>query len=163
LLLLLCHAGSIDAQERPELFSKVERVFREKEPAWKVDELIPGDTSDPVKQRLNFSSGRGRASVNISIWMREKDARDVFAAESFASDNSAAFVSEALGRKIEDDAIKSSLPELGDENHMRSYRSYPRRVIIQFRKGNVIVRVDSSTERVAKRFARHVFEQIAAG
>ncbi len=162
-LLILCLPGGIGAQGKPELFSKVDRVFREKEPEWKVEELIPGDTSDPVIQRIIFRSRRGRASVDISIWRWEKDARDVFTAESFAIDNGTAFVSESLGRKIEDNMIKNDLPELGDENHMWTYKSYPRWVTIQFRKGNVIVRIDSPSEGATKRFARHVFEQMAAG
>lgn len=162
-LLILCHSGGVDAQEKPGLFSKVEKALREKEPAWKVEELIPGDTSDPLNRRIILRSGRGRASVDIFIWRREEDARDVFTATSFAIDNSATFVSESLGRKTEDKTIKSSLPRLGDENHMWTYTNYPRQVIVQFRKGNVIVRVDSPLEGAAKRFARHVFEQIAAG
>ncbi len=161
LLLILCLPVSGGAQGKPELFSKVDRVLREKEPAWKVEEFIPGDTSDPVWQRVIYGSRGVRSSVDIEIWRREKDARDVFTAESFAIDNDA-FVSEALGRKIDDKPSKSSLPGLGDENYMWAYKGYPRRVIIQFRKGNVIVRIDSHSEVVAKRFARRVFEQIAA-
>lgn len=162
-LSILCLPSDIGAQQQPELFSNVDRVFREKEPAWKVEECLPADTSDPVKHRIIFSSRRGRASINISIWRREEDAREVFTATSLAIDNSAAFVSESLGRKVDDKKIKSSLPRLGDENHMWAYKDYPRRVIIQFRRGSVIVRVDAPTEVVAKRFAQRIFEQLAAG
>ena len=162
-LFSFCFAGGIYAQERPELFSKVEKALREKEPAWKIEEVILGDTSDPVGQRIFFKSRRGRTSIDIDIWSREKDARDVFTAESYAIDNAAAFVSESLGRKIDDRTIKSSVPKLGDENHVWSYRGYPRQVIIKFRKGNITVRVDATSEAVAKRFAQHVFEQMAAG
>jgi hypothetical protein len=154
--------SGVGAQQRPELFSNVDRVFREKEPAWKVEERLPTDTSDPVQHRLIFSSRRGRASVDVDIWRREADARDVFTATSLAIDNSAAFVSESLGRRVDDKKIKSSLPELGDENYMWEYKDHPRRVTIQFRRGSVVVRVDAPTEAVAKRFARHVFEQLAA-
>lgn len=162
-LSILCLPGGVGAQQQPELFSNVDRVFREKEPAWKVEELLPSDTSDPVQHRIIFSSRGGRASLDIDIWRREADARDVFTATSLAIDNSAAFVSESLGKRVEDKKIKSSLPKLGDENHMWVYKEYPRRVTIQFRSGSVIVRVDAPTEAVAKRFARHVFEQLAAG
>lgn len=161
-LSIFCLPGGLGAQQKPELFSNVDRVFREREPAWKVEERLPSDTSDPVKHRLIFSSRRGRASVDVAVWGREADARDVFTATSFAIDNSAAFVSESLGRKIDDKKIKSSLSKLGDENYMWAYKDYPRRVIIQFRRGSVVVRVDAPTEAVAKRFAQHVFELLAA-
>jgi hypothetical protein len=154
--------SGIGAQQQPELFSNVDRVFREKEPAWKVEELLPSDTSDPVKHRIIFSSRRGRASVDVGIWRRAEDARDVFTATSFAIDNSAAFVSKSLGKGIDDKKIKSSLPKLGDENHIWTFKDYPRRVIIQFRRGTVLVRVEAPSEGVAKRFAQHVFEQLAA-
>lgn len=160
---MLCLPGGAGAQAKPELFSKVDRVLREKEPAWKVEEFIPGDTSDPVRQRVIYRSRGGRASVDIEIWRREEDAREVFTAETFAIDNTAAFISKTLGREIDNKVIKSSLRGLGDENHMWVYESYPRRVTVQFRKGNVIIRVDSTSEAVAKRFARHVFGQLPAG
>ena len=161
-LSIFCLPSGIGAQQKPELFSDVDRVFREKEPAWKVEELLPADTSDPVKHRIIFSSRRGRASVDVGIWRREADARDVFTATSFAIDNDAVFISESLGRRVADKKLKSSVPKLGDENHMWAFKDYPRRVIIQFRRGSVVVRVDAPSEAVAKRFAQHVFEQLAA-
>jgi hypothetical protein len=151
-LLIICLSHSVPAQEKPELFSNVERVFREKETAWKVERIYPAATPDPSRQSIVFRSGKNQASVDIAIWNREKDARDVFAAESRAFDNT-------MGRRMS----KRSLPQLGDENHIWTHRGSTVWPTIKFRKGNINVTIFAPSVAIAKRFAQHVLGQIAAG
>src|SRR5262245_7485885 len=68
------------AQEKPELFTRIERVFQEKEPTWKVEDINAQPSSDPIGQSIVFRSEEGQASVDVLIWKREKDAQQDFAA-----------------------------------------------------------------------------------
>ena len=150
-LLIICFSNSLHAQEKPELFSKIERVFQEKEPSWKVERTHPNTTSDPIRQSLVFRSGKTQASVDVTIWKREKDARDVFTAESLAFDNTA-------GKRM----VKGKLPKLGDENYIWTNRGSVAWPMLKFRKGNINVTIFAPSVAVARRFARHVSEQMAA-
>jgi hypothetical protein len=151
LLLIFCLSSSIYAQEKPELFSKIEQVFQKKAPAWKVERIYPSNTSDPITQSIVFRSRLGQASVDIRIWRREKDAQDVFKAESIAFDN-------IRGKRV----VKRSLPKLGDENHIWTNPDSAAWPTIKFRKGNINVTIFAPTVAIAKRFAQYVFEQMAA-
>lgn len=150
-LLFICFPEVLVAQEKPELFSKIEKVFKEKEAAWKVERSHPSDATDPIRQSIVFRSGKNQASVDVSIWKKEKDAQDVFAGESLASDNISGT------RKV-----KRSLPGLGDENHIWTNRGSTVWPMIKFRKGNINVTVFAPSVAIAKRFAQHILEQIAA-
>jgi hypothetical protein len=151
-LIVACFSSGIIAQEKPELFSKIERVFKEKEPAWKVEKNYPSSTSDPIKQDIVFRSGKDQASIQITIWKREQDAKDVFTSESNGFNNT-------MGRRM----IKNNLPGLGDENHIWTNRGSEAWPMLNFRKGNIDVTVFAPSVTVAKRFAQHVLEQITAG
>jgi hypothetical protein len=150
-LLTLCFSTIIYAQEKQELFSKIEQIFQKKEPTWKVERIYPGNTSDPITESIVFRSRIGQAAVDISIWRREEDAHDVFTGQSLAFDN-------IRGKRV----LKSSLPKLGDENHIWTNpgsRAWP---TIKFRKGNILVTVFAPSVAIAKRFAHHVYNQLPA-
>jgi hypothetical protein len=151
ILSILCLAGAALAQDKPQLVTRVEQVFREKEPTWKIEDIYVSDTLDPFAQRFALRSGKNLMLVEISIWKREKDAQDVFAAESIAFDN-------IRGKGI----VKSRLADLGDENYIWANRGSPALPWIIFRKGKIEVAVYAPSVTVAKRFARHVLEQMAA-
>jgi hypothetical protein len=150
-LLVICFSNSLLAQEKPELFSKIERVFAEKEPAWKVERVNRGKTSDPVRQSIVFRSKEGQASVDVSIWKNEKDAREVFAAEALAYDNRA-------GKRM----VKETVAKLGDENHIWTHRGSTAWPMLTLRKGKVNVTIFAPSVAAAKRFAQHVLEQMPA-
>ena len=133
------------------MFSDVERVFKEKERAWKVERTYPTRTSDPVTRGIVFRLGKNQASVEIAIWKREQDAAEVFAGDSLAFDNTA-------GKK----KVKSTLPMFGDENHVWTNPHSTAWPMIKFRKRNVNVTVYAPSLVIGKRFARHVLDQLAA-
>ena len=139
------------AQDKPELFSRIEQAFQEKEPAWKVERIYPGNTSDPIKQSIVFRSRKGQASVDISIWRRAEDAQDVFAGESVAFDN--------IARKGK---VKRSLPLVGDENYLWTNRGSSAWPVLKFRVGKIVVSIFAPTVAIARKFARNVLEEIAA-
>ncbi len=146
-LLTVCLAGAAAAQEAPELFSKIERVFKEKEPAWKVERVYKGDGDG--RRSITFRSGEGQAHVDVIVWGKEKDARDVFAAEAVAFDNTG-------GKRM----VKAAVPKLGDESYIWTHAGSKAWPTLVFRKGKVSVRVFAPSVAVAKRFARHVQAQM---
>ncbi len=150
-LLILCAPGRLLAQEKPELFSRIERVFREQEPAWKVERSNLRNTINPHHQVIVYRSARGQALVDVMIWEKEKDASDVFTAHSISYDDTA-------GKK----RVKRSLPGLGDENHIWTDPGSTAWPTIKFRKGSIIVTIFAPSVAIAKRFARHVYSQIVA-
>jgi hypothetical protein len=137
---------------KPELFSKVERVFREVEPAWKLERVTPGHTADPLSQDFVYRSKSGQAAIGISIWRRDEDARDVFAGQSIAFDDI------ANGKPV-----KRRIAGLGDENYIWTTRKDSAWPTIRFRKGRIVAMVFAPDVATAKRFAGHVLKQITAG
>lgn len=78
-LLLICFStGNATAQEKPEFIAQIERIFREKEPGWKVEDKHVQNETGFFKQEMVFRSGKAQAVVSITLWRREKDAHDVF-------------------------------------------------------------------------------------
>lgn len=158
LLLLLsfaCLRSDAPAQEKPELFSKIERAFREGEPAWEVERSLAGESSDPFSLDVTFLSGKTKAAVSLRLWRREQDAREVFAAEARAFDNPPR---ARLARMV-----RGSVPGLGDENHIWTNRGSAAWPVIKFRSGRLNVVVFAPSTAVAKRFARRVLEQVEDG
>lgn len=151
-LLIICFSNGLHAQEKPEPFSRIERVFREKEPSWKVERASLSTTSDPMRQSIVFRSGEEQASVDITVWRREQDAASSFTGQSLAFDNTA-------GKRM----VKSKLPKVGDENYIWTNRGSAAWPTLIFRKGNINVTVFGPSLAVVKRFARHVIEQMGAG
>ncbi len=137
------------AQEKPELFSRIEQTFKEKEPAWKIESLLPGQTFDPLHESITFRAGKQQAAIEISIWKRLKDAQEVFAGGVMAFDN-------IRGKHV----IKRHIPNLGDENYMWTNPGSDAWPMIHIRSGSVYVTVFARSISIAKRFARRVIEQV---
>ncbi len=150
LVALMACATVCWAQEKPKLIVDVERIFQEKEPQWKVENVnVHVNNYDPFTQEMTFRSGRFQAAISVSIWRREIDAHDVFAGTSIA-------FSQSGGAK----KIKRRLPNLGDENYIWTNPRSTAWPTIYFRQGNVKVSVFAPSVAVAKRFARHIAGQI---
>ena len=152
-VLLLCGLWDTSiAQEQRELFSKIEEVFRRHEPGWKIERKSHGQTMDPVAESITLlRAGKRQASIEILMWRRLEDAKELFAGQVVIFDN-------IRGRT----AVKRSLSNVGDENYMWTNPHSTLWPAIYFRKGKVLVSVFASTLTVADRFARHVLEQIVA-
>jgi hypothetical protein len=149
LIILSCSSNAV-AQDKPEFIARVEQVFREKETAWKVERINVINATDPFQQSITLRSGKNQALVDISIWNRLKDARDVFTAESIAFDN-------IVGKK----RVKGRLHNLGDENYIWTHRGSSAWPKIIFRSGRITVNVFAPSVAIAKRFAKHILGQMA--
>lgn len=147
LLLAFCFSCDGLAQDRPKLFDDVERVFREKEPRWKIERLeVKGDAIQ--KLDIVFRSGIGQAAVEVEVWDSVKNARDVFAGRAIAEANAART------------RIKRALPGFGDEGHIWLHPRSDAWPSIHFRKRDVNVLVFAPNVATAKRFARHILDLI---
>ncbi|HBB97788.1 MAG TPA: hypothetical protein DC054_20600 [Blastocatellia bacterium] len=51
-------AAGTRGQERPDLFFRIERSFRENEPGWKIDRILTGQTFDPISESITFRAGK---------------------------------------------------------------------------------------------------------
>jgi hypothetical protein len=149
ILLLIGGALTQYAPSKPELFVKIERMFQEREPAWKLEKITPGQTTDPLLETIVYRSKQGQAAISISIWRREQDARESFAGIAIANDN-------IRGKN----AVKRTLPKLGDENYMWTLRRSSKWPTIRLRKGRTEVQVFAPNVVIAERFARNVVAQV---
>ena len=148
---LLLSLTTTATQHTDKLFSRVDQVFEQEEPAWQVERVYPSSTSDPVSHNVVYRSKMGQAAIDIRVWKREQDARDVFGGEVIAFDNTA-------GKRM----LKRSLPNVGDENYMWTNPPSTTWPTIMVRKGGALVRVFAPTVPIAKRFVEHVLKQIDA-
>ena len=149
LIVLISSALAQETALKPELFVRVERVFQEKEPAWKLQSIIPSRTTDPLQETIVYRSKQGEASIGIRIWRREQDARESFAGLAIAYDN-------IRGKN----AVKRTLPALGDENYIWTHGRRSVWPTIMIRKGRTEIQVFAPNVVTAKRFARNVVAQI---
>lgn len=146
-LVLLCLSPCVaaTAQEKPELVTRLERVFAQKEPRWKLDRKHV-QTSPPV---LHLKSAQGDALIHVFIADSEGSAKDLFVGNTVAFGNTMG----ARGRR-------SKLPEFADENLMFTGFVVGGVTSIHFRRGTIYIQITAPSQTTAKRFARHVMEQI---
>jgi hypothetical protein len=138
---------SIFAQEMPALVTQLEKVFEENEPKWKIERPYV-QLSPPV---MHFKSTQGDALVYVWIMDSAKAAGEAFEGNTIAFGNRMG----ARGRK-------SKLAKFGDENYMYTGFIVGDTTSVHFRQGNIYIEVIAPTQVTAKRFARHVMDQIVA-
>jgi hypothetical protein len=146
-LLLL---GSPSAAQKPAVFSNIERTFRTKEPTWRLEKVLPGQSQNPATESITLRQGTKQASIDVWIWLTAQDAHEMFVGQVIAMDNT-------RGTK----ANKRGLADLGDENYMWTNPHSEAWPTLNFRQGNVFVSVFAPTVPVAERFAHYVLEQVS--
>ena len=150
-LLLLAALGNSFAQgSQPQLFTDIERALREREPQWKTERVYARTETDPLGLDIVLRAGKQQAAIAVNLWTREKDARDVFTAHATVMSDT---------RK---GSRRSRLPNLGDENYIWTNPGSAAWPTIHFRQSRVHVTVFAPSITVARRFARHILEQINA-
>jgi hypothetical protein len=146
LLLFALGGQAVFAQQKLELFSKVEAVFKQSEPAWKIENI---NQQVPYQESITFRNDNRQASVEIAKWDSPQHAHETFGGLVIAFDN-------VQGKH----AVKTTLANLGDENYMWANLGNHTWPTIYMRKGSVVVMVFAPSISVARRFAQHVLEQI---
>lgn len=143
-------AASPSAAQKRDVFSNIEKVFRTKEPTWRLEKVLPGQSQNPVSESIMLRQGTKQASIDVWIWLTVQDAHEMFTGQVIAMDNT-------RGTKTN----KRNLTNLGDENYMWTNPHSEAWPTINFRQGNVFVSVFAPTVPVAERFAHYVLEQVA--
>jgi hypothetical protein len=146
LFIALCGQPSFAQRQKLELFSKVESAFKQREPAWKIEDIL---NQTPQHESITFRQGKRQAAIELDSWNTPQDAHGVFGGVVIAFDNT-------RGKH----AVKTTLPKLGDENYMWTNRGSDAWPTIYLRKDRVVVTVFAPSVPIARRFAQHVLEQI---
>jgi hypothetical protein len=147
LALSVCCPGAL-AQQKSELFSRVQELFKHREPTWKVENV----TDNEHQQAIALRQGNRQATVQIITLDSAAHAHETFDGLVIASDNTRA-----------KSDVKTKLQNLGDENYMWTNGQTRTWTTIYFRRGKVIVTVFVPSVDVAKRFAQEILEQIDKG
>jgi|SRR5215471_861264 len=150
ILSVLVLAGSPSAAQKADVFSKIEQTFRTKEPTWKLEKVLPGQSQNPARESIKLRQDTRQALIDVWIWMTAQDAHEMFAGQVIAMDNT-------RGTK----ANKRNLTNLGDESYMWTNPHSEAWPTVNFRKGNVFVSVFAPTVPVAERFAHYVLGQVS--
>jgi len=137
---------AVFAQQKLELFSKVEAAFKQREPGWKVEKI---NQLAPYHESITFRKGNRQASVEVLKWDSPTHAHETFDGLVIAFDN-----------VHEKHAVKTMLANFGDENYMWTSLGNYNWPTIYMREGSVVVMLFAPSIPVAKRFAQHVLEQI---
>jgi hypothetical protein len=145
LLSALCLVSDIYAQDKSALVMRIEKVFTEKEPKWRIDRKNV-QLSPPV---IHLKSRQGDALVYIWVMESAETARELFEGNTIAFGNTMG----ARGRKMK-------LANFGDENYIFTGFTASGTTSIHFRQGNVYIEVIAPSQVTAKRFARHAMKQI---
>lgn len=93
---------------------------------------------------------RQQALIEVSIWKREQDARQIFDGDVIVMD-----------RTVSKHASRVRLPHLGDDNYMWTNPHSDAWPTIDFRKGTVLVTVFAPSVVTAKRFAQRIMEEMS--
>ncbi len=155
LLLFICTATPVEAQNDLPVISRVERVIKYKEPKWQYirgictcPPLIPGQKSMSVTQWVRQNERGIRESIRIDFY-------EVTSAEEVAQ----WMLHFDRGEIAEGWQVKKY--DLGDQAYILSYRDGSR-TSIYFRKDNIVVEVSGESLKDVERFAQHVIEAIRA-
>jgi hypothetical protein len=159
-LILLCSAPVVIAQSVPPVVEKVKVVVKEKASCWKL-----------YHQQERKDGDRTTVEVN---WVCGKEGVVAYLYQEPSVEAATKLLYEIRTSPVESLAVVPGAPpmnpyQFGDESIVRAYLLYSRSSYIFFRKGNIVVRIDSGTMgkasskgtlRNAVRFARLFAEHI---
>lgn len=143
---ILCLPLGVFAQEAPPIAKKLEKVFEEKEPKWKIERPYV-QMSPPV---MHLKSVQGDILIYFWLMDSEKTAKEVFDGNVIASRN-------IFGKRKKE----SKLANFGDDNHLLSNASGGS-AQFDFRRGSIYISVVAPSEAIVRKFAGYVMEQIVA-
>jgi hypothetical protein len=146
LLTMFCWPLCTLAQEVPPLAKKLEKVFEEKEPKWKIERPYV-QMSPPV---MHLKSPQGDVLIYFWLMDSERTAQEVFDGHVIGFGN-------ILGKRKKE----TRLTNFGDDNRLLSDTS-GRFADLSFRKGKICIGVSAPSVAIAKKFAQYVMEQVLA-
>jgi hypothetical protein len=144
------------AQEEPRLAVQVKRDLKDKEPSWRCNEtlqtghvpLVPSEKS--ILPLVCHREVKGVGFELVEIFIYQVD--DSVEAEKWLNPVRTGQVAE--GWRVE-------LYDLGDEGYLSTFTS-GERFDIEFRKGNIVAKIDGPELDTIKRMAKYVEAEIEA-
>ena len=135
-LILLCSAPTNYAQDASAVAEKVKAVVKEKASCWKI-----------YHQQERKIDGVTAVEVN---WVCGKESVIAYLYQVLSVEAAARLLYEIRTSPVSSSAVVPGAPPLdsyqfGDESSVRSYYLYSRSSYVFFRKGNIVVRIDSGT------------------
>ena len=135
-LMLLCPARAVNAQDVSKVSKKVEAIVKEKISCWKLfhqEERKVGDRSEVL--------------VN---WVCGKEGVVVYLYQESSVEAAAKLLHEIRTSPVQSLAVALDAPpvgpyQFGDESVVRSHLLYSSSSYVFFRKGKIVVRIDSGT------------------
>jgi hypothetical protein len=138
------------AQEYESLFVRIERAVKEKEPDWK---LVQRDERKGAEQKY-FAHGwtLGEEYVSTSTYQMT-DATEA-----------AREIAEFIRSPVSVPVRRTTVQGLGDEAYTSGEGPYGRKGsgTLIVRRVNLMIRLDASSLETAKRFARHMLDEVDA-
>lgn len=159
-LTLLCSAPAADAQNVSAVAEEVKAIVKEKASCWKLYHQQERKDGDHTTVEVN--------------WVCGKEGVVAYLYQVPSVEAAAKLLNEIITSPVQSLAVAQGAPPLdayqfGDESYVRAYLLYSKSSYVFFRKGNVVVRIDSGTMwkashkrtlRNAVRFARMFAERI---
>jgi len=144
--LALFFSASSFAQDKPAWITSVENTIKRKETSWKIENKIerPQDNS----YSFTLKSGNTTASIEITAYREIANPEETFTGQITVFDTT-------IGKSMK----KTELVNFGNEGYIWT-GSKVTYAMIMFRKDKVFVRIFAPSEKIARRFAQYVFEQI---
>lgn len=143
-LAIVCCPLHIFPQEVPELAKKLEKVFEENEPKWRIERPYR-QMNPPV---MHLKSAQGDILIYFFIQDSEQSAKDVFDGNLIA-----------LGNTLGKNKKETKLTSFGDDNRLISDSS-GRFADFFFRRGNTYISVLAPTDVIARKFGQYAMKQL---
>ena len=144
--LFLLFSVSGFAQDKPAWITSVEDTLKKKETSWKIDNKIEHPQDDSYS--FTLKSGNATASIGITAYREIANPEETFTGQVTVFDTT-------MGKNM----TKNKLVNFGNEAYIWTAPNDAYSMIM-FRKDKIFVSVFATSEKTARRFAQHVFEQI---
>lgn len=152
--LLLGGGRGVTAQAQSAPLSGIGKSVTERMPGWKLTKWRSMSNNGVVNDKIVFydwDSGGEKVRAAVELLPSPKEAAELFKSRpgGWGEERSSVCV------------LEESLTGIGDESHLIEFEASGRRGLV-FRKGQVIVRVTASSQKVAELFAIYIADAIPA-
>lgn len=135
LLMLVCSTSAVYSQELSEVVGRVKSVIQAKPSCWKLNR---------VQERNNS----GWVSFEQE-WLCRKESVTIYFFQEDSIDGAIKMFEELRTSPVQAPGLFVASPQIGDQSVIRTYPDYSRSSYIFFRKGKIVVRIDSNIMRNA--------------
>lgn len=148
ILLLLFSIGGF-AQDKPSWITAIEKTIGEKETEWKIEAKIERADAVSFHETLVLKSAGNIVSIEITEFGKITNPEETFDGLVTVFDNT-------MGKTM----TKTKLENFGDQGFIWTDPKKDGWAKIKFRKKDIFVNVFASSEKITRRFAQYVLDQM---